>query len=611
MSQEHALEGTSVGIYEVRARIGRGGMGEVYLARDTRLGRPVALKVLPERFALDERFRERLVRESRLAASLDHPNVVPVYDAGEADGRLFIAMRYVDGIDLKALLRDAAPLAPERVMVIAGQVAEALDAAHQRGLVHRDVKPSNVLLDQQGDRDHAYLADFGLTQTPAGAGPADGQLMGTVDYVAPEQIRGDVVDGRADQYALGCLLFECLTGSLPFRDRSEVAAIFAHLEEPAPVASERHEALPPAVDAVLARAMAKEPEQRFDSCRELVAATHDALGLAPPPPPPRRARWLVPLVALAVVVSAVAAVVLGVGRGGPARPAGPRGTLTQIDPRTNRVRSTTNVPGYPQAVAWTVGGIWVADFREGVLWRYDPSTGSLQRIASNGEPRDIAALGDQVYVAVDDSAFTGSVARYDAASGERLGASVPSLHARWHPAMVWCGRRAVRMLTASVPMRTSCACCSTSPCRTSLPIPLRPSASSSVRWRLAPARYGSSVTRSTAACGDWTLAAARFRRRSRCPSRRGRSWWRMGRHGSPMACTTRWCRSTRAPTGCFRRSRSAAEPPASRLRLARCGWPTRSTGPCRGSTREADGSSGPSTSAGARARSTPGRTECG
>ena len=420
MSQEHALEGTSVGIYEVRDRIGRGGMGEVYLARDTRLGRPVALKVLPERFALDERFRERLVRESRLAASLDHPNVVPVYDAGEADGRLFIAMRYVDGIDLKALLRDAAPLAPERVMIIAGQLAEALDAAHQRGLVHRDVKPSNVLLDQQGDRDHAYLADFGLTQTPAAAGPADGQLMGTVDYVAPEQIRGDVVDGRADQYALGCLLFECLTGSLPFRDRSEVAAIFAHLEEPAPVASERHEALPPAVDAVLARAMAKEPEQRFDSCRELVAATHDALGLAPPPPPPRRTRWLVPVLALAVVISAVAAVALGVGRGGPASPAGPRGTLTQIDPRTNRVRGTTSVPGYPQAVAWTAGGIWVGDFREGVLWRYDPSTRSLQRIASNGEPRDIAALGDQVYVAVDDNALTGSVARYDAASGERL-----------------------------------------------------------------------------------------------------------------------------------------------------------------------------------------------
>jgi YVTN family beta-propeller protein len=425
VSQEHALEGTTVGIYEVRARIGRGGMGEVYLARDTRLGRPVALKVLPERFALDERFRERLLRESRLAASLDHPNVVPVYDAGEADGRLFIAMRYVDGSDLKALLRDAAPLAPERVMIIAGQLAEALDAAHQRGLVHRDVKPSNVLLDQQGDRDHAYLADFGLTHSPAAEGPTDGQFMGTVDYVAPEQIRGDIVDGRADQYALGCLLFESLTGSLPFRDRSEVAAIFAHLEEPPPVASERREALPPAVDAVLARAMAKEPEQRFDSCRELVAATRDALGLGALPR--RRARWLVPLLALAVVVCAVAAVALAVGRGGPASPPGPRGTLTQIDPRTNRVRSTTNVPGYPQAVAWTVGGIWVADFRQGVLWRHDPSTGSLQRIASNGEPRDIAALGDQVYVAGDDNALTGSVARYDATSGERLDTLSPEL----------------------------------------------------------------------------------------------------------------------------------------------------------------------------------------
>ena len=425
MSHGHPLEGTSVGIYEVRARIGRGGMGEVYLARDTRLGRPVALKVLPERFALDERFRERLLRESRLAASLDHPNVVPVYDAGEADGRLFIAMRYVDGVDLKALLRDAAPLAPERVIDIAGQLAEALDAAHQRGLVHRDVKPGNVLLDQQGDRDHAYLADFGLTHSPSAAGPTDGQFMGTVDYVAPEQIRGDVVDGRADQYALGCLLFECLTGSLPFRDRSEVAAIFAHLQEPPPVASERREALPPAVDAVLARAMAKAPEHRFDSCRELVAAAHDALGLGALPR--RRTRWLVPLLGLAVLASAVAAVALAVGRGGPASPTGPRGTLTQIDPRTNRVRSTTNVPGYPQAVAWTAGGIWVADFREGVLWRHDPSTGSLQRIASNGEPRDIAALGDQVYVAVDDNALTGSVARYDAASGERLDSLSPEL----------------------------------------------------------------------------------------------------------------------------------------------------------------------------------------
>jgi DNA-binding beta-propeller fold protein YncE len=340
-----------------------------------------------------------------------------VYDAGEADGRLFIAMRYVDGVDLKTLLRDAGPLAPERVVDIAGQLAEALDAAHQRGLVHRDVKPSNVLLDQQGGRDHAYLADFGLTHSPANAGPADGQFMGTVDYVAPEQIRGDVIDGRADQYALGCLLFESLTGSLPFRDRSEVAAIFAHLEESPPVASERNDALPPAVDAVLARGMAKEPEERFESCRDLVAATHDVLGLSPPPQ--RRAPWLAPVLALAVIVSAFAAFAVAVGRGGRASPAGPYGTLTRIDPRTNRVRLTKSVPGYPQAVASTAGGIWIGDIREGVLWRWDPNTLKLQRISSNGEPRDIAALGDQVYVAVDGNAFDGAVARYDAASALR------------------------------------------------------------------------------------------------------------------------------------------------------------------------------------------------
>jgi YVTN family beta-propeller protein len=417
MTQSHALEGTVLGVYEVQARIGRGGMGEVYLARDVRLGRPVALKVLPERYAQDERFRERLLRESRLAAGLDHPNVVPVYDAGEADGRLFIAMRYVEGADLKRLLRADGALEPARAVGIAAQLAEALDAAHRRGLVHRDVKPSNVLLDQQGDRDHAYLADFGLTHSARADGPADGQLVGTVDYVAPEQIRGDELDGRADQYALGCLLFECLTGSLPFRQSSDVAAIFAHLEEPAPAASERRDALPSAVDPVLARAMAKDPAQRYDTCRELVAAVHDALGLAPAPR--GRLRWLVPALALALVAVAAAAVALGLGRDSTATASGPQGTLVRIDPRTNRAAGRAEVPGYPQAVAATAGGVWMGDFREGVLWRYDPATKALQRITSNGEPRDIAAVGDQVYVAVDGTASGGLVARYDAATGER------------------------------------------------------------------------------------------------------------------------------------------------------------------------------------------------
>ena len=417
MSQPHTLEGTSLGVYEIEARIGRGGMGEVYLARDTRLGRPVALKVLPQRFAEDERFRERLLRESRLAASLDHPNVVPVYDAGEADGRLFIAMRYVDGADLKAVLRRDGPLAPARTVAVAGQVAEALDAAHRRGLVHRDVKPSNVLLDQQGDRDHAYLADFGLTHSARADAPGDAQFAGTVDYVAPEQIRGDEVDGRADQYALGCLLFECLTGSLPFRQSSEVATIFAHLEEPTPSASERRDGLAPAIDPVLARAMAKEPDERFATCREMVEAARLALGLVDAPR--RRARWVVPAVVLGLTALAAAAVALALGRGEPPAPAGPAGTLVRIDPRTGRVAERTSVPGYPQAVAATAGGVWMGDFRQGVLWRYDPASHALQRISSNGEPRDIATLGDAVYVAVDGNALSGQVARYDAATGER------------------------------------------------------------------------------------------------------------------------------------------------------------------------------------------------
>ena len=196
------------------------------------------------RCADDEGFRERLLRESRLAAGLDHPNVIPIYEAGEADGRLFIAMRYVDGTDLKALLRRDGTLEPARAIAIAAQVADALDAAHRRGLVHRDVKPSNVLIDEQDGREHCYLADFGLTQSVSDRGPTDGRLMGTLDYVAPEQIRGDEVDGRADVYALGCLVFESLTGTLPFSGASDTALVYAHLEEEPPRATDRRPELP-------------------------------------------------------------------------------------------------------------------------------------------------------------------------------------------------------------------------------------------------------------------------------------------------------------------------------------------------------------------------------
>jgi YVTN family beta-propeller protein len=411
----HALAGSTLAAYRIERLIGRGGMGDVFLADDTRLSRPVALKLLAEPLAGDERFRERLLRESRLAASLDHPNVVPIYDAGEADGRLFIAMRYVSGLDLRALLRAEGPLEPARAVAIAGQVAGALDAAHRRGLVHRDVKPSNVLLDRQDGPEHAYLADFGLVQS--GGGEADGQFMGTVDYVAPEQIRGDALDGRADQYALGCLLFECLTGTLPFPRGSDVAAIYAHLEEPPPRAGERREGLPAALDGVLERAMAKEPAERYGTCAELVEAARAALGLAEPGR--ARQRWIVAVAALALTAVAAVVVALVVGGGGGAVAGGPSGTLVRIDPRTNAVAGRTEIAGYPNAVEVTAGGVWVGDFRQGVLWRYDPRTDAQQRISSNGEPRDLAALGDDVYVAADGNNLTGSVARYDATTGVR------------------------------------------------------------------------------------------------------------------------------------------------------------------------------------------------
>src|SRR3954462_13591405 len=226
MDDSRPIAVTGVPGYSVEALIGRGGVGEVYRATDERLGRPVALKVLADGVASDEHSRERLLEESRRAASLDHPNVVPVYEAGEAGGRLFLAMRYVAGIDLKALLRREGALAPERAIAIAAQVADALDAAHRRGLVHRDVKPSNVLLDHPDGREHAYLADFGLTQSTSDRWPADPQSTAPVDYVAPEQIRGDAVDGRGDECRLPRRLFECRSETVPCRSASGVGALF-------------------------------------------------------------------------------------------------------------------------------------------------------------------------------------------------------------------------------------------------------------------------------------------------------------------------------------------------------------------------------------------------
>ena len=327
--------GVEIGGYRVEELIGRGGMGEVYRAHDGRLDRNVALKILAPRYAEDEGFRERLLRESRIAASLDHPNVVPVYDAGEADAGFYLAMRYVEGADLRVVLRREGALAPARALEIVSQVADALDAAHAKGLVHRDVKPSNVLIDERG---HCYLADFGLTQTASDRGqPTDGSLLGTSDYVAPEQIRGDEVAGGADVYALGCMLFECLTGEGPFRRPSEVATLFAHLEEDPPSASARHSPLPAAIDPVLARALAKEPGERQSSCAELVADASAALGLDAVRP--RRLRLAVATAAVVLGLAAAALAAILVTREGTAPP--PTGSLIGIDPASG---DTTAIP---------------------------------------------------------------------------------------------------------------------------------------------------------------------------------------------------------------------------------------------------------------------------
>ena len=401
--------------YRIEELLGRGGMGEVYRALDVRLGRPVALKLLAPTVAGDERLRERLLRESRLAAGLDHPNVIPIYEAGERDGRLFIAMRYVAGGDLKALLRRGGALDRSRAIAVAAQVADALDAAHRRGLVHRDVKPSNVLLDSNDGREHCYLADFGLTQSASEQGSGDGQFMGTIDYVSPEQIRGERLDGRADQYGLACLLFEGLTGSVPYRRRSDVAALFAHLEEPVPPVSERAAELPTALDRVLARGMAKCPAERYESCGALVDGAREALGLDVAAHASRR-RLLV--LGAAALVAAAAIAVLALGRGTSAPPA-PTGSLMRVDPRTNAVSARAPVAGRPGQLVVTPGGIWMADFRGGHLWRYEPASTRLERITSNGEPRDLAVVGDKVYVGADGRFLSGIVSRYDAATGIR------------------------------------------------------------------------------------------------------------------------------------------------------------------------------------------------
>lgn len=272
--------GTVVGGVRIDAESGRGGMGVVYRGTQLALNRTVALKLVRNDLADNVEFRERFTRESQIAASLDHPHIVPIYSAGEDEGRLYVAMRYVDGIDLAKLIGGKGALDPRLAAELVNQIGSALDAAHRRGLVHRDVKPANILLTTNEGRPHAYLTDFGLTRmAAAGGGPTrTGMVMGTIDYMAPEQIEGAPLDGRADVYALGCVLYQALSGRVPFPRETEPAKLWAHLSQPPPHLSASTPRLPFALDEVLQRAMAKRPVDRLSSAGELGRSAVAAVG---------------------------------------------------------------------------------------------------------------------------------------------------------------------------------------------------------------------------------------------------------------------------------------------------------------------------------------------
>ena len=342
----------------------------------------------PER-AQDAGFRQRFLRESELAASLDHPNVIPIYEAGEADGHLYLAMRFVEGSDLDELLEQGR-LAPERAIAILVQVAGALDAAHERGLVHRDVKPGNVLL----AGDHVYLSDFGLTKDVAADGPPEsGELLGTIDYVAPEQIEEGEVDGRADVYALACVLVRCLTGEVAFPRTRRIAVLFAHLQDPPPRVHERVPELPAALDEVVARGLAKEPADRYASCRELVADAAaelglpgDASGQASITVGRRRRRWTLAAIATALAAAGALAAGLLLALDRPA-------TAPSVEAREQAERPLTRLE--PNSIG-------LIDATSGRI---------LAQVELPSRPGDLAADGEDVGVTAPDASRVFRIAR--------------------------------------------------------------------------------------------------------------------------------------------------------------------------------------------------------
>jgi DNA-binding beta-propeller fold protein YncE len=427
-------------------------MGVVYRAAQLALDRTVALKVIAPGLLEDETMRARFVRESKVAASIDHPNVIPIYYAGEEDGVAYIAMRYVPGDDIRSLVRREGKLVPERAARLTAQVGAALDAAHRAGLVHRDIKPANVLL---GPEDHVYLTDFGLTKhalSTAGA-TKPGHWVGTLDYVSPEQIRGERVDARADVYALGCLLYFTLTGHVPYERDGDEAKLWAHLNDPAPKPSEH--GVPQAFDAVVERALAKDPDARYPSAGDLGrAALAAAAGTAPsqeerlvakgaaapiesetisaarPAPEPtrvqpegetvvlKRARRPA-LLSLALLAAAGIGVATAIALGGNDNTTPPAPTATPTAPKPEaglRIDKSIRVGDRPNVARALGDNVFVGSYRATHAAIVDAKTGELRDYAPKvGKGvADSAAGFDGLWLAV---ARSGDVVKLDAKTG--------------------------------------------------------------------------------------------------------------------------------------------------------------------------------------------------
>jgi ABC-type transport system substrate-binding protein len=353
--------GTTIAGYRVLSAVGEGAMGAVLLAEHEVSGERVALKLLDPELARDDRFRARFLRESQVAAGLDHPNIIQVFESGEADGFLYLAMAYVEGTDLRELLRHDVRLEPERAIDLVGDVAAALDAAHAAGLIHRDVKPANILVARDGEHERAVVCDFGLARhlSSAASLTSDRTFVGTIDYVPPEQIEGGTIDGRADVYSLGCVLYECLSGERPYERESELSVVFAHLNEPPPALSAVRLELA-SFDWVFATALAKAPDERFDTCGELVEAGRAALR-GETPGRRRRSRSRALLIGAAAAVVALAGLAAFLFTGGDGKPAAGASRiplqgnrLNLLDTASKRVLATVRLPG---GVSLANGGI--------------------------------------------------------------------------------------------------------------------------------------------------------------------------------------------------------------------------------------------------------------